>query len=42
MIVWRAAKAGSVQAMRLYRDILAWQEEHKRADEPNPIAALLS
>jgi hypothetical protein len=40
-VVWKAAQAGSVQAMRLYRDILDWIDEHDRDDEPNPLAGLL-
>jgi hypothetical protein len=41
VIVWKAAVAGSVQAMRLYREILAWLEEREREPEPNPFAGLL-
>jgi hypothetical protein len=33
-------KAGSVEAMRLYREILKWREEHERDEKPDPLADL--
>lgn len=39
LIVWKAAQAGSVPAMRLYDEILRWLEEQEDG-EPNPFAEL--